>query len=290
MITVSQNADVTPQQLDRYARLVYEKIGVTISAQKTTLLSNRLRRRLRALNLDCYDAYYELLRKVAADYPEWDEFLNEVTTHETYLFRDETHWNWLRNVYLPQILLEGRAGRRPKSLRVWSAACSTGDEATSIACCAADRLTPMNEWKIEVFGSDVGAGAVAQARKLTFGERAMRLVPADHKRRFFDRLTDGTHAAKPMLRELVRFETHNLLYPLKQPAFDLIFLKNVLIYFDVASKRKVLETVRRALKPGGMLVTGAAEGVAELIKDMESTSGWLHRSPMRAATVSGVRT
>jgi chemotaxis protein methyltransferase CheR len=272
--------DVTPKQLENYAKLIYEKIGVTISPQKTTLLSNRLRRRLRATGLASYDDYYKLLRSAATSDPEWEAFLQEVTTHETYLFRDENHWNWLREKFVPEMIAEQKAGKRKATLRVWSAACSTGDEATTIACCFADRLPPMPAWQVEILGTDVGAGAVAQARLGAFSERAMRLVPKNYRQRFFETGTGGACASlKAAYRKMLRFETHNLLEPLKEMPFDLVVLKNVLIYFDAESKKRVLSQIKRVLRPSGYLITGAAEGVSDLVSEFESTSGWLHRWP-----------
>lgn len=277
--------DVTPNQLRRYAQLVYRKIGVTISEQKVTLLSNRLRRRLRATGLKCYDEYYELLCNASTDDPEWEAFLQEVTTHETFLFRDKTHWDWIQGTFLPGLMAQVKAGTRAPTLRVWSAACSTGDEATSVACCAADRLSPLADWKIDIVGTDVGCGAVAAAQQGVFGERAVRLVPDSMRKRFFDRDPGGQGwASKQLLRKMLRFKTHNLLEPLNEAPFDLVLLKNVLIYFDAASKKKVLEQVRRVMRPGSVLITGAAEGVAELIRDLETTHGWLHRVPATMKT------
>jgi chemotaxis protein methyltransferase CheR len=273
-------ADVTPKQLESYAKLIYEKIGVTISPQKTTLLSNRLRRRLRATGLATYDEYYKLLKNAAASDPEWEAFLQEVTTHETYLFRDQIHWDWLRDKFVPEIVAEQKAGKRQAKLRVWSAACSTGDEATTIACCLADRLPAMPAWQVEILGTDVGAGAVAQAQQAAFSERAMRLVPKTYRQRFFDKGTDGACASlKAPYRKMLQFKTHNLLEPLAEQPFDLVVLKNVLIYFDAASKKRVLAQIKRVLRPGGYLITGAAEGVSDLVGEFETTSGWLHRWP-----------
>lgn len=277
MTTHVLNAEVTADQLDRYAQLIYEKIGVVISQQKKTLLSNRLRRRLRATGLSCYDEYLGLLKRTPASDPEWEAFLQEVTTHETYLFRDRAHWDWLRDQFAAEMAAAAKAGQRQQKLRVWSAACSTGDEAYTIACCLADRLAG---WKIDILGTDVGADAVATARKGEFGQRAMRLVPQAYQTRFFEKVAGkGSWSAKPNLRALLRFDTHNLLEPLREPAFDLVVLKNVLIYFDATSKRRVLNHVRRSLRPTGYLITGPAEGVSDLLKEWQSTSGWLHRLP-----------
>lgn len=280
MATFTETDDVSAEQLKRYARLIYDKIGITISPQKSTLLSNRLRRRLRATGLDCYDEYFERLRATRSDDPEWEAFLQEVTTHETYLFRDQSHWDWLRNSFVPEMVAGVRSGKRKPTIRVWSAACSTGDEAYTIASCLADRLTATPGWQVQILGTDIGAGAVAQARNPVFGERAMRLVPEPYRRRFFERAADGSgHAPKQVLRDMVRFQTHNLLEPLKQPGFDLVVLKNVLIYFDAQSKRRVLEHLKRAILPGGALITGPAEGVSDLLAGLKSTHGWLHRMP-----------
>ena len=274
--------DVTPKQLDGYAKLIYEKIGVTISPQKATLLSNRLRRRLRATGLASYDEYYKLLKNAPASDPEWEAFLQEVTTHETYLFRDQIHWDWLRDKFVPEIVAEQKAGKRRAGLRVWSAACSTGDEATTIACCLADRLPATPAWQVEIVGTDVGAGAVAQARQASFSERAMRLAPKAYRQRFFDKGASGVGAVlKAPYRKMLQFKTHNLLEPLQEQPFDLIVLKNVLIYFDAESKKRVLTQIKRLMRPGGYLITGAAEGVSDLVGEFETTSGWLHRWPAK---------
>lgn len=275
LATIAQ--DVSPRQLDLFARLIYERIGVSISPQKVTLLSNRLRRRLRQRGLSCYDEYYRLLSKLPPSDAEWENFLQEVTTHETYLFRDSNHWDWLRNDFIPDLIGQHRAGLRPARVRVWSAACSTGDEATTVASCFADRLLPAGPWKVEILGTDVGAGAVRQARTLTFGDRSMRHVPESYVRRFFTPTGAGSHVAKSVLCDMLRFEVHNLLEPLREAPFDLVIVKNVLIYFDASSKRKVLANVRRALTPGGRLITGPADGAAEFLTDFLSMHGWLHR-------------
>ncbi len=286
MPTTILSSDVTPRQLDQFAKLIYQRIGVSISPQKITLLSNRLRRRLRQNGMTCYSKYYEYLCKAAPNDPEWEGFLQEVTTHETYLFRDQHHWDWLRETYVPELLAQARGSSRPTKVRVWSAACSTGDEATTIACCLADRLSPANIWKIDILGTDIGAGAVEQARGLTFGERAMRLVPDSYKRRFFSATApNGSWVAKPAIQDTLRFDVHNLLEPLNEPPFDLIVLKNVLIYFDAQSKQKVLVNVRRMLRPGGAIITGPADGASEYLTNFRSSQGWLHR-PMNSASTT----
>jgi chemotaxis protein methyltransferase CheR len=275
-----QLEQVTDAQLARYAELIYETAGIKISPQKKMMLSNRLRRRLKANGLDDFDDYLELLKRLPTENPEWDAFLQEVSTHETFLFRDENHWTWLQSEFLPEIVAQARGGGRPKSLRIWSAACSTGDEAFTVAACIADGISDHDQWKIEIVGTDIGIGAVREAQSATFDSRAMRLVPEPMVRRFFDAAADQkSWKAKPILSRWTKFRTHNLLEPLKETPFDLIFVKNVLIYFDATSKKRALANILPLLAPGGALVTAAAEGVSMLVDGLTKVKPWLYRAP-----------
>jgi chemotaxis protein methyltransferase CheR len=193
------------------------------------------------------------------------------------LFRDDAHWNWLQNQFLPQFLAAARAGSIPKKLRIWSSACSTGDEAFTIASCLANALPVSTGWDLKIIGTDIGIEAVEQAKKGTFGVRAMRMVPDALKAKFFHALGEHAWQAHAQLRAWTDFRLHNLMQPFLTQEFDLVFLKNVLIYFDEKSKGVVLKHIRQALKPGGMLIAGAAEGISDLVRDFERLQPWLYR-------------
>jgi chemotaxis protein methyltransferase CheR len=273
-------AQVTDSELKKFADLIYDRTGIRVSPQKKTLLSNRLRRRLRQTEIDTFGEYFKHLKDLHSRHPEWDAFLQEITTHETYLFRDEAQWDWFRKVFLPEIAAEARSSKRGKKLRIWSAACSTGDEAYTMACCIASNLTNYSQWDVKILGTDIGIGAVEQAQTGVFGERAMRLVSADDRRRHFTQAKDANvWQAKPQLSKLVAFRQHNLMDPMREPPFDLVVLKNVLIYFDPTSKKKVIDNVRAAIRPGGLLLAGAAEGVADMVRDFGRIHPWLYRKP-----------
>ena len=267
---------ISEQLLGQFAKLIYEKTGIRISSQKKTLLSNRLRRRMRATGIESFEGYFKHLTSIRCDDAEWDGFLQEITTHETYLFRDATQWNWFSETYLPEVQSAARRGERSKSLKIWSAACSTGDEASTIACCIADRLTGHRDWKIEIVGTDIGIDAVEQAREATFGERAMRLVSDSHRTRFFTATSDNRWQAKPVLTQWMKFHQHNLLDPMTVGPFDVVFVKNVFIYFDADSKSAAFKNIHAALKPRGLLVSGPAEGMTDLLRDYERQHAWLH--------------
>ena len=176
----------------------------------------------------------------------------------------------------------GPRGDRPRALRIWSAACSTGDEAFSAACCIAACLPNFQQWQIRIVGTDIGVGALAQARAARFSERAVQLVPQSYKTRFFSKDPRAKlWQARPVLIEMVALRQHNLLDPLRERPFDLVFLKNVLIYFAPASKQRVVENVRGLVQPGGLLVAGPAEGIGDLLKDYVRLQPWLYQRPKK---------
>jgi chemotaxis protein methyltransferase CheR len=265
-----------------YAKLIYEKTGIQISPRKQTLLSNRLRRRLRETGIKSFKDYYQHLKQLPPYDSEWDAFLQEITTHETYLFRDEAQWEWLQKVYLPEHIASAKSENGQRSLRIWSAACSTGDEAYSVACCIADRLPTFRQWHISILATDIGLGAIEQGKAGVFGERAMQLVSKKYRQCYFTEIKAGqAWQAKPVLTEMISFKQHNLMEPLREKQFDLVFLKNVLIYFDMASKRHVLTNVLPLIKPDGMLMVSASEGVSDLLKDYVRIQPWLYRKPQK---------
>ena len=271
---------VTDVELQQFAELIYRRTGIRIPPQKKLLLSNRLRRRLKSTGIADFGDYYRHLKRLHAEDAEWDALLQEVTTHETYLFRDERQWDWFRNVYLPERMAAARKGKMPRALRIWSAACSTGDEAMTVACCIAGCLADPLLWRIQIVGTDIGVGALAEAKRGTFGQRAMQHVPEEYCHRFFVKAKDApSWRALPVLTDMINFRQHNLMEPLGERPFDLVLLKNVLIYFDTASKTTVLGHVRRALVPGGLLLAGAAEGVSSMVTDFERLEAWLFRKP-----------
>ncbi len=280
IVPLGQLQQVSDDQLARYAKLIYERTGIRVSPQKKTLLSNRLRRRLRATGIQGFDEYYDHLTRLRPAHSEWDAFLQEITTHETYLFRDEAQWDWFRNVYLKQCAADARSNKRRAQLRIWSAACSTGDEAFTAACCIAACLLNHSEWKVSILGTDIGIGALEQAKSGVFGERAMRLVPEHDRKRFFTKAKDvQIWQARATLTGMITFRQHNLMAPLPARGFDLVFLKNVLIYFDKVSKKRVVGNVRSVICPGGLLVAGAAEGVADLLRGLVRIQPWLYQQP-----------
>lgn len=272
-------AQVTDAELRSYSRLVYKRLGIRLSSKKKTLLSNRIMRRLRETHCETFSEYLRYLEQLDPEHEEWDAFIQEITTHETAMFREPRHWEWFEDEFLSGKRTEARASEGTPSLRIWSAACSTGEEPYTIAACIAGTIPNFRDWRIQIVGSDVAAGAIARAQRAEFSEKSMRLVPG-RLRRFFRKTGNGdTWCPDATIRELVVFRRHNLLDPPTFGTFDLALVKNVLIYFDRESKRRALAAVCSALKPGGFLLTGSAEGIGDWAPECERIRPWLARIP-----------
>jgi chemotaxis protein methyltransferase CheR len=268
---------VSDLELIRFATLIYQKTGLRVSPQKRTLLSNRLRRRLRVTGIESFTRYYDHLLGLPESDPEWDAFWQVVTTHETSLFRDPQQWDWITQFFLPRWQDMNKA--KPTSrLSVWAAACSSGDELYSIACCLA-RALPKNQLKkSRLLGTDLAVDSIDEAKKGKFSRRAMRNVTPMNFSFFEFDVESESWVVSPILKKRCCFEQHNLVKPLlTKYRFDLVFLKNVLIYFDRDSKETVLDHVDRVLKPGGFLITGVAEGVGGLLDGYTRIKPWLYK-------------
>ena len=217
---------LTDKQMAEFADFIYSITGIRIPLRKKTMLSNRIRRRLRQTNLAGYDEYFHHLNSCDVSDPEWDAFLQEVSTHETYMFRDQSHWNWLKDEFLCDLVEQARQGRRPRTLRVWSAASSTGEEAHTVAMCIAATVPNIDQWDIQVLGTDIGIGAIEQAQRGVFGPRSVKLVPDEWRRRYFRETKPGKQwQAKPQISKMLRFRQHNLLDPLVEQPFNLVIMK-----------------------------------------------------------------
>lgn len=270
--------EVSDAEMKQYAELIYSRTGIHVHPRKKTLLSNRLRRRLRVTGIKGFDSYYLHLKKLNEHHPEWDQFLQQITTHETFLFRDAAQWKWFSESYLPAISKEARAGRRKRTLRIWSAACSNGDEAYTIACCIASCLPHYKQWQIEIFGSDIGVGAVESASNPTFKMHSMKKVSESYRKAYFKKdPKEDVWEPRSELKRMTSFRQHNLMDRLSESPFDLVFLKNVLIYFDAESKQKVMQNIDSKIRPGGYLISGPTEGISDFVSAYTRIQPWLHR-------------
>lgn len=266
------------EQFDRFRDFIYRHSGIRVEVSKITLVTNRIRRRLKAHGLRDFDAYYRLLTTVGGE-REMTSFLDAVTTNETSFFRTPQHFTWFQDEFLPACAVGGaRKGLAP--LRVWSAACSTGQEPYTLAMCAYDSASLLAGRPVNILGTDLSAEALRVAREGLYLARDVEEIAPRRRSRYFQPSSDGTSfAVCPALKEMVTFRRHNLMTPLKSPSFDCVFIRNVLIYFDRASKERVVEHLIRTLAPGGFLVVGPSEGIYDLLTPLVKRKTFLYQKP-----------
>ncbi len=264
------------EQFERFRAFIYEKSGIRIAEQKVALLSNRIRRRLKAGDFENFDVYYRFLVSPAGA-AELEHFLDAITTNETFFFRTAKHFDWLKTDLLTEVISRERAGEHSRSLRIWSAGCATGAEPYSIAICLAENMHRLSDWSVTILGTDLSEEALCTARKGTFKSRAISAVTEKQRRRFFRQESDDLWTLTPEIKQSVKFRNCNLMQPLAEPAFDCIFIRNVLIYFDRDSKQVVIDNLIAALALGGYLVVGPSEGIYDMLDPLQKISPFLYR-------------
>lgn len=269
---------LTPEEFRLFQEFIYRHTGISMQEGKVTLLSNRIRRRLRELGVGSFDEYYRLL--TGGRLPgELEHFFDAVTTNETHFFRTNAHFEWFSGPFLAELAGRSVAGGHPRAVRVWSAACSSGEEAYSLAICLAEARPRLPGWRLSVLGTDISETMLARAREARFGERSLELVSAERRDQHFTRGEGDVWVVRPAVASLCEFRRHNLLEPLRDPPFDCVFVRNVLIYFDRESKKKAVHTLVESLVPGGFLVVGPADGIYDLLGGLRRHSTFLYQKP-----------
>jgi chemotaxis protein methyltransferase CheR len=272
-----QAGQLTTRQFELFRDLIYRKTGIRMEASKITLVTNRIRRRLKAHHLTDFDDYYRLVTSPGAG-EEFQSFLDAITTNETSFFRTPQHFDWFQGEFLRELVGRVRKGEHAPEIRVWSAACSTGEEPYSLAICLQEHRFHWRGCSATVVGTDISDSALRQARQGRFTTRSLAGMDARRLKRHFLPSADGeSFAIRPAIQELVAFHRHNLLTPLRLPPFDCIFLRNVMIYFDRESKQIAVGHLIRSLARGGYLVTGPSEGVFDMLEPLVKRSTFLYQ-------------
>jgi chemotaxis protein methyltransferase CheR len=250
-----------------YQQLVYREAGIHLSLTKKALLVGRLSRRLRELGGTSFSDY---LRRAEEEPEERVRLLDALCTHETRFFREPRHFEFLEHEVLPRWRAQGGTGLGGRRVRVWSAGCSTGEEAFSLAMVLRFHLPAEEGWDIDILATDLSTRILERARETLWPVEKAREIPQHYLKAFMLRGTgsqEGRMKAGPELRSLVRFQRVNLneeRYPVPG-RFDLLFCRNVFIYFDAASKARALERLLgQHLAPQGYFFVGHAESLNSL--------------------------
>ncbi len=254
-----QEYALLPADFERIRRLIYQRAGISLHAGKQAMVYSRLSRRLRETGSSSFGSYLNELEAARGPQAEqeWQEFVNCLTTNLTSFFREEHHFHALLND------LRARASR---PLRLWCNAASTGEEPYSLAMTVVEALGASAQ--VSLICSDVDTKVLATAQRGVYGADARGLSPERLKRHFMrgTGANEGQIRVGPELARLIEFRTFNLMNAnwssLGEP-FDLVFCRNVMIYFDQATQRRVLERTHAAMKPGALLYVGHSENFSE---------------------------
>ena len=252
---------ISDGEFHQLRELIHLHTGIALSDHKRALVCARLARRLRHYQFTRYTQYYELLRQGDPDGVELMEMINAITTNKTDFFREAHHFQFLTERVFP-----GHRQKKTRRLRLWSAAASTGEEAYSLAMTVRDAFADAPDWDIKILATDIDTRVLAHAHEGIYtAEQAGHIEPALLRRYFLKGQGEFENCVrvKPMLKTLLRFRQLNLQddpWPMRAP-FDIIFCRNVLIYFDKATQHRLLERLASTLSPGGYLMLGHAEAV-----------------------------
>jgi chemotaxis protein methyltransferase CheR len=265
------NAAISDQDFAKFQRFIFDAAGITMSSAKKALVSGRLAKRLHHHQIDNYADYFKLLSSGKAP-AEVQAAVDLLTTNETYFFREPKHFELLRR-------LATEAKSRNQPLRVWSAASSSGEEVYSIAMVLEDILP--GQW--ELIGSDISTRVLERARRGHYPMERATHIPHAYLKRFCLRGTGdqtGTLLIERSLRQRVKFVQVNLNEALPQMGnFDVIFLRNVMIYFNADTKRQVVARLVGALKPGGYFLIGHSESLNDISNAVQPEAPSIYRKP-----------
>ena len=254
---------VSDGEFELFQRLILAEAGIWLAPVKKALLVGRLARRLRELGLASYRAYYDRVRD---DPAEQVRMLDAICTNETHFFREPRHFEFLATRLFPALREQAEAGQRARRIRVWSAACSSGEEPYSIAMALLDAFP--SGWDLEILATDLSTKILERARAAVWPMEKSSEIPQPYLKSFMLRGVGGQEGlmkAGPELRALVRFDRINLngdAWPAGR--FDLVFCRNVLIYFERRAKERVVGRLLDRLEPGGHLFLGHAESLGGL--------------------------
>lgn len=253
----TQEYRFTDTHFNQLRALVSKYAGISLNETKRQLVYGRLARRIRALGLNGFDAYCDLVG--AADSVEIEEFINAITTNLTSFFRENHHFEFLAQTVVPELLKTNAASRR---IRVWSAGCSTGEEPYSIAMTLLEALGGKNGWDVKILATDIDSSVVATASAGVYPANRQQGVGDSRLKRWFTPSAGpgGAMRVKDEVRDLIRFAPLNLMgeWPFKGP-FDVIFCRNVVIYFDKATQGRLFGRYADVLARHGYLFIGHSE-------------------------------
>lgn len=262
---------MSDEQFKRLRKIIYDRAGIHFPDDKKYVLESRLARRLQEMEIDNYDTYISFLSMGPYQADEFQEMFNKITINETSFFRNEPQLDVFEKQILPELIESRKATKR---LRLWSAACSSGEEPYTLAMLVHRTLgVRLPDWRIEILGSDISEKALETAISGKYTDYAVRTTSPINKQKYFKK--EGAFwVLDPAIKSMVNFETHNLkdrLAAKRHGVWDVIFCRNVMIYFDTEMKQQVIRMFAEQLHDDGYLFIGHSETLRGLDVPFEQT-------------------
>ena len=252
---VGREFHFTQRDFEEIRSRLYSHAGIALSDYKKDMAYNRLVRRIRELGLGGFSDYFVYLEETPA---EFGQFINALTTNLTSFFRENHHFEYLKNTVFPDLQKTGK-----RKVRIWSAGCSMGEEPYSIAITCREAVKDFSQWDIKILATDIDSKVLQTASNGVYGLERIENISKEYKPRYF-RKGKGEHIGqvkvRSELRDMITFKELNLMknWPMQGP-LDVIFCRNVMIYFDKETQLKLLNRMAELLKPDGLLFVGHSE-------------------------------
>ena len=270
--------EITDAEFQRLVKFMYDNFGINLSA-KRVLVQGRLGNMLRDRGFKSYNDYIDAVINDKSG-AEITTILNKLTTNHTFFMREPEHYTYMKEVILPYIT----SVSKDHVLRIWSAACSSGEEVYTIAMLmdeffGADKAN----WDTRILASDISQNVIAKAKAGIYSEEGMKGLSNEWKSRYFNKLDDGNFEICQAIKDEVVFKTFNLMNPMpekyKAKPFDLIFCRNVMIYFDMPTKQALVNRFYDVIKPGGYFYIGHAESINRQDTKFQYIKPAIYRKP-----------
>jgi chemotaxis protein methyltransferase CheR len=264
MLTLGVNSKpkLSSEVFTQLRELIYSRCGISFADSKKYLLESRLAKRLELRNLKNFDDYYCYLMYDRSKEEEISVLVNTIVTNETSFFRDQAQLDAFQKGVVPK-LVEVKKRAMKRTIRVWSAACSTGEEPYTLAMMLMEALGP-DGWTLEVIGSDISDNVLNSAKKAAYEQYSLRNAPPAFLSKYFSNSSGGVYTVKEDVQRLVKYRKINLMNSFETRLvndIDVVFCRNVLIYFDDVSKKKAVSHLYDSLVKGGYLFVGFSESL-----------------------------
>lgn len=252
--------ELKPEEFKLFKTYIYEKVGISLGDEKTTLIKGRLNKRLHQLDLQSFKEYYNYLINDASG-DELLFFVSAISTNVTSFFREEAQWRWLEGYVSEQV-----ATKKDKKIRIWSAGCSSGEEPYTILMFLQNHLPDFKSWDIKILATDISTKVLTHAVAGIYAQKDVEQLPKNIALASFDKINSSNetkYQIKPHLREMVTFRLYNLVTDpfFFKNKFDMIFCRNVMIYFDEATRRDVVGKFAKLLPKDSPLFLGSSESL-----------------------------